>query len=154
MNPAKGPSDKGSPGGNRKGGWWPNCGNERGINARGRRADSRRNFYLVIVAVNLWHHDHPDQRFVSQVRLSDFAKERSLGVENQQSADTFLSILGIDPLARLDPASREVQKSPETLHVIVHLLKLIVIGRVGDGSEMENGVEAFAAELGRPIERG
>jgi len=47
---------------------------------------------------------------------------------------------------------RKFQQSPEALHVVVRLLKLIVIGRVSNGSKMKNCVELFATELFPPIQ--
>ncbi len=46
----------------------------------------------------------------------------------------------------------EFQQSPEALHVVVCLLKLIVISRVSNGSEMKNRVELFVAKLFPPIQ--
>ena len=36
----------------------------------------------------------------------------------------------------------------------MHLFKLVVIGRVGDGCEVKDGVELFVTELFLPIQRG
>src|SRR5205807_995732 len=49
--------------------------------------------------------------------------------------------------------AREIQKSSETLHVIVHLNELVVQSRVGDRREMKNCIEFLVAELFSPIKR-
>ncbi len=58
-----------------------------------------------------WRQVNPGQRYVSAVRLEDFAKDRQLTMTTVGSGNSVLSLLGIDPLAGLDPTTREVQKS-------------------------------------------
>ncbi len=58
-----------------------------------------------------WRSDHLDQRYVAQTRLEDFAKDRQSYMTGEKKGTSVLSILGIDPLASLDPTVREVKKT-------------------------------------------
>jgi hypothetical protein len=59
-----------------------------------------------------WRREHPDQRYVSQVRLEDFAAARQQQVTSDGAeSGSLLSLVMLDPLAGLDPAKREVQQS-------------------------------------------
>ena len=57
-------------------------------------------------------------------------------------------------MIRVSVRLREIEQAAKTFDVVVHLLELIVQGRVGDRGEMKNRVELFVAELPLPIERG
>ncbi len=61
--------------------------------------------------IDVWRTEHPDQRYVSQVRLEDFALARQQSVLTKQEGGNLLSLVMLDPLKGLDPAAREVQKS-------------------------------------------
>jgi hypothetical protein len=60
-----------------------------------------------------WKKSHPEQRFVSGVRLQMFAKERALAnlAPEDSGPGSLLALVGLDPLAGLDPTVREVQRS-------------------------------------------
>ncbi len=59
-----------------------------------------------------WRAEHPDATYVSNVRFEDFANARQQPLLPADDArENVLSLLAIDPLAGLDPAQREVQKS-------------------------------------------
>src|SRR5204863_8847011 len=48
----------------------------------------------------------------------------------------------------------ERKQTPEALHVVVGLLKLIMVRRVGNRGEMKNGVEFFVTKLFTPVQPG
>ncbi|MCE9592991.1 MAG: hypothetical protein K8S98_02255 [Planctomycetes bacterium] len=79
------------------------------IAARAMTAAQRRELRELIAA---WRAENPDATYVANVRLEDFAKARQQSiVETKQSGDSLLALVALDPLAGLDPAQREVQKS-------------------------------------------
>jgi hypothetical protein len=56
-----------------------------------------------------WHARHPDTHAVAYTRLRDLATALGAApVEGEALPDNLLSLLGIDPLAQLDPAVREM----------------------------------------------
>jgi hypothetical protein len=62
--------------------------------------------------IHAWRAENPDRTYVANIRLEDFARMRQLAIlENQERGDSLLSLVALDPLAGLDPAQREVQKS-------------------------------------------
>ena len=62
--------------------------------------------------ISEWRAGHPDATYVANVRLEDFADLRQQTfVRPSQSSGSLLSLLALDPLAGLDPAQREVEKS-------------------------------------------
>jgi|GEM_PF-1186566 len=61
--------------------------------------------------IQAWREKNPDARWVASVRLEDFARDRLNAMTGSGSGTSVLSLLGIDPLAGLDPAAREVEKS-------------------------------------------
>ncbi|HMN42320.1 MAG TPA: hypothetical protein PKE29_15855 [Phycisphaerales bacterium] len=63
--------------------------------------------------IDRWRAEHPDQRYTAGVRLEDFARDRgTTGAADAPSGPTSLfAIVGLDPLANLDPTVREVQRS-------------------------------------------
>lgn len=58
-----------------------------------------------------WRQEHPDQRYVSGIRLEAYARARQQSVASSESSGSLFSLLMLDPLAGLDPATREVQQS-------------------------------------------
>jgi hypothetical protein len=58
-----------------------------------------------------WRREHPEQRYVSGVRLEDFARDRERGIPTTKGSGSLLSLIMLDPFAALDPASREMEKS-------------------------------------------
>lgn len=60
-----------------------------------------------------WRQEHPDATYVSNVRLEDFAarRQQTFVKSNKSSPGSLLALLDLDPLAGLDPAEREVEKS-------------------------------------------
>ncbi|HYE63083.1 MAG TPA: hypothetical protein VD997_13890 [Phycisphaerales bacterium] len=61
--------------------------------------------------IHEWRKSNPEARWVAGVRLEDFAKDRLNSMTSSNKGTSVLSLLGIDPLAGLDPAAREVEKS-------------------------------------------
>ncbi|MEO6709899.1 MAG: hypothetical protein ABI054_12580, partial [Planctomycetota bacterium] len=61
--------------------------------------------------IEAWRQAHPDQRYVSQVRLEDFAVARQQVVATKPESGSLLSLVMLDPLAGLDPTKREVRES-------------------------------------------
>lgn len=67
-------------------------------------------------ALRNWRFDERDLIYVSQVRLRDFENIRRQGEEGSDGSSggsrvTLLSLLALDPLASLDPTTREFQKA-------------------------------------------
>jgi hypothetical protein len=61
-----------------------------------------------------WRQDHPDATYVSNVRLEDFATRRQqtfVKANKPSSNGSLLMLLNLDPLAGLDPAEKEIEKS-------------------------------------------
>jgi hypothetical protein len=65
-------------------------------------------------AIDRWHRDHPEHRFVSTVRLADFPEAKSPPPPNAKGPTSIFSLLFLDPLANLDPAVREVVRTRES----------------------------------------
>jgi hypothetical protein len=126
-------------------------------------AAQRRQLRELIAA---WRAENPDTNYVANVRLEDFAKARQQTfVDNGRSGDSLLALVALDPLAGLDPAQREVQKSrmlgervffygsrmPQVLKWQVEslsqdLLRAPEIERVSDSMEtVTESVERFTA---------
>ena len=64
-------------------------------------------------ATDHWWHDHPDQRYVAMVRLSDFPEASSAQAAAVHGPRSVFALLFADPLAGIDPAVREVERSRE-----------------------------------------
>ncbi len=60
--------------------------------------------------IDTWRKENPDQRYVTTVRLEDFARIRQRA-DAPVLGKSLFGMLGIDPLSGLDPASREMQAS-------------------------------------------
>lgn len=59
-----------------------------------------------------WREQHPNDTYVSNVRLEDFSATRQQTIVTRSSSrGNLLSLIWLDPLAGLDPAEREVQKT-------------------------------------------
>jgi hypothetical protein len=59
-----------------------------------------------------WRQQNPNQRYIAGVRLEDFARDRRNSVvEESRKVNSLLALVGLDPLANLDPTVREVQRS-------------------------------------------
>lgn len=62
--------------------------------------------------INLWRRENPTARYIAGVRLEDFARDRRLSISTDpQKTESLLSLVGLDPLANLDPTVREVERS-------------------------------------------
>ncbi|HEX2972791.1 MAG TPA: hypothetical protein VHP11_10685, partial [Tepidisphaeraceae bacterium] len=61
-------------------------------------------------AIENWRSANPDQRFISHVRLVDFEITHPLDARARRPGSIF-SLLFLDPLARIDPAVREIAQS-------------------------------------------
>jgi len=64
-------------------------------------------------AIDRWRRDHPDERYVSTVRLADFPEARSPPPADAKGATSVFGLLFLDPLAGIDPAVREVTLARE-----------------------------------------
>lgn len=53
----------------------------------------------------------PHQIYMSHVRASEFAKERQQSVVNIQGGQSLLGLFGVDPMANLSPATRQIAES-------------------------------------------
>jgi hypothetical protein len=60
-----------------------------------------------------WRQEHPTQRYIAGVRLEDFARDRGTVhlAAGESAPGSLLALVGLDPLANLDPTVREVQRS-------------------------------------------
>ncbi len=65
-------------------------------------------------AIDRWRRDHPDQRYVAMVRLSDFADAKSTSAASTKAPGSVFGLLFLDPLSGLDPAIAEMERSRET----------------------------------------
>jgi hypothetical protein len=64
------------------------------------------------VFIEEWWANNPARRFVSQVRLADFAAARGATVETVSGgARNVLGLLYLDPLASMDPTTREIAQT-------------------------------------------
>src|SRR6185503_6528876 len=62
--------------------------------------------------ISNWREKNPDDAYVANVRLEDFARDRQQTVvDSKKAADSLLSLVALDPLAGLEPAQREVLMS-------------------------------------------
>jgi len=62
--------------------------------------------------IEQWWANNPGRRFVSQVRLEDFAAARGATVETVSGgARNILGLLYLDPLASMDPTTREIAQT-------------------------------------------
>lgn len=61
-----------------------------------------------------WRQKNPQQRFVAEVRMVDFVEGTALPGESHRSPNSILGLLFLDPLAGIDPAVREIERSRDT----------------------------------------
>jgi hypothetical protein len=62
-------------------------------------------------SIKAWHRDNPIGRAVPFIHLEDFAFATSATSAGPSSSTSIFSFIGIDPLANLDPAVRELAQS-------------------------------------------
>ena len=62
-------------------------------------------------SIEAWHREHPLGRAVPFIHLEDFAFATSATSIGSTSSTSIFSFIGIDPLANLDPAVRELAQS-------------------------------------------
>jgi len=62
-------------------------------------------------SIEVWHRDNPIGRAVPFIHLEDFAFATSATSAGPGSSTSIFSFIGIDPLANLDPAVRELAQS-------------------------------------------
>jgi methyl-accepting chemotaxis protein len=62
-------------------------------------------------SIEAWHRDNPIGRAVPFIHLEDFAFATSATSAGSASSSSIFSFIGIDPLANLDPAVRELAQS-------------------------------------------
>jgi hypothetical protein len=62
-------------------------------------------------SIEAWHRDNPIGRAVPFIHLEDFAFATSATSAGPSSSTSIFSFIGIDPLANLDPAVRELAQS-------------------------------------------
>lgn len=62
--------------------------------------------------IEAWWVENPDRRFVSHVRLKDFAAYRGSTVDTaSERPGSLLSLLQLDPMAGMDPTTREIAQA-------------------------------------------
>jgi hypothetical protein len=62
--------------------------------------------------IEAWRADHPEAIYVADIRLEDFARSRQETQLSDAGSDgNLLSLVMLDPLAGLDPAQRDLEKS-------------------------------------------
>jgi hypothetical protein len=62
--------------------------------------------------ITTWRKENPNQRYIAGVRLEDFAVARGDVTSTEDfTPGSLLALVGLDPLANLDPTIREVQRS-------------------------------------------
>ncbi len=67
-----------------------------------------------------WHDTHPEERFAAFVALCDYAKRRLQAPESlRASSGSFLSLVYLDPMAGLDPATQQLE---QTRHLAERML--------------------------------
>jgi hypothetical protein len=87
--------------------------------------------------IEQWRRDHPTERYVSMVRLSDFPQAQSAAVAARSPTSVF-GLLFLDPLAGLDPALHEVERSrqlAERAFFYVQRMPILVSWRIQALSE-------------------
>jgi hypothetical protein len=83
-------------------------------------------------SIDRWRRDHPDQRNVAWVRLSDFSRAKSASASKTRDPGSVFGLLFLDPFASLDPAVREVERSRETaerMFYYVQRMPMIIAGQ-------------------------
>jgi hypothetical protein len=63
--------------------------------------------------INHWRRDHPNQRYVAMVRLTDFPEAKPGSGPGFNRPGSVFGLLFLDPLAGLDPAVRQVELTRE-----------------------------------------
>ncbi len=63
--------------------------------------------------IDAWRQEHPDQRYVANVRFDDFSAERQTAqtTETGRGAVSLFGLVGLDPLAKVEPATRQIEQS-------------------------------------------
>lgn len=61
--------------------------------------------------VRQWRKDHPDQWMVSHIRFNDFAQYRGITQISARTGGSMFTLVGLDPLAKMDPTLRQVEQS-------------------------------------------
>jgi hypothetical protein len=85
---------------------------ERRIWAIGERAMSAKQLEELRQMIKAWVAANPNVNYVAGVRLEDFARARQKSqVQGEGSSGSLLSLVALDPLAGLDPAQRDLQKT-------------------------------------------
>jgi hypothetical protein len=88
------------------------------------------------VDIEAWHARNPDVRSVAYVHFADFAKSNGVAEAEKGRSDSLLSLVGLNPLAGLDPAVQQIaqtrdlaersiyymQRVPDLLHMQVELM--------------------------------
>lgn len=86
------------------------AGQEAALRAIAARAMTAEQIEGLDECIEEWCRQNPDQRYVATIRLEDVARVRQQAATTKAVGSLF-SLLGLDPLAGLDPAAREVQES-------------------------------------------
>jgi hypothetical protein len=74
-------------------------------------------------SIDHWRRDHPEQRYVAMVRLSDIARPRIDSPHGSRDPGSVFHLLFLDPFASLDPAVREVERSRETAERVFYYMQ-------------------------------
>ena len=71
-----------------------------------------------------WRAEHPDVRQVAYVHFQQFAKTMISGEsESKQQSSSLFSMIGLDPLANLDPAVREISQTRQLAERAIYYLQ-------------------------------
>jgi hypothetical protein len=61
--------------------------------------------------IEAWTQENPPQRYVSNVRFSDFSELRRQMHSTKAGAQSLFGLFGLDPMANLNPTTREIERS-------------------------------------------
>jgi hypothetical protein len=78
----------------------------------------------LVESTDRWRREHPDQRYVAMVRLSDFSEARvGSSAGGAKGLSSVFGLQFLDPMSGLDPAVREVERSRETVERVFFYLQ-------------------------------
>jgi hypothetical protein len=73
--------------------------------------------------ISQWRAQHPHMMSVAYIHFRDFARAASPAGGNTSSAGSLLSVVGIDPLANLDPAVQEIAQTRQLAERTIYYLQ-------------------------------
>lgn len=103
---------------------------ERDVWDRGAKVLSKQQLDEMRELIDRWRKDNPQQYYVGWVRFADFANTVHLaGSSSNRAAGSVFGLLYLDPLAGLDPVTREVQEFralSERLNYFLNRMPIVV----------------------------